>query len=270
MPEYFETAGFRVLGGRLYSPDEVRAKAPVAVITSMLARDFWPAGDAIGSTLERVKSSFKDVRVVGIVTDGTPKIWPPNYSGAATIFVPLDDLEVARMMIRVSEGSTAPLEAIHDAIVAIDSKRRPRLSVLSDARQQDLQGPRMFASGAAIIGGLALTLAVIGVFGVTAFVVNQRRREISIRMAIGADRADVIRNVFSQGMRPIAIGLAVGLTLAFFATQVIGRALAGVSARDPISFAAATTVLLVAASLGVLIPARRAARVDPAAVLKEQ
>jgi putative ABC transport system permease protein len=269
-PDYFQAAGLRLQQGRTFAADEAGSNAPVAVITSALARDFWPSGDALGSTLARVKRSLNDVRVIGIVTDSTPKIWPPNYARAATIFRPLDDPEMARMIVRVSEGSPAPLQAIRDAGGAVDLRRRPRLASLTEGIQRELQGPRLFASGAAVIGGLALTLAVIGIFGVTTFVVNQRRREISIRMAIGASRGHVVRSVFTQGMRPVVIGLAVGLGLAFFGTEAIERALAGISARDPLSVSAATAVLLTAAGLGVLIPARKAACVDPAAVLKEQ
>jgi putative ABC transport system permease protein len=269
-PDYFQTAGLRFQQGRTFTADEAGSNAPVAVITSALARDFWPAGDALGSTLAPVKSSLKDVRVIGIVTDSAPKIWPPNYARAATIFRPLDDLEVARMIVRVAKDSPPPLQAIRDAVSAVDLRRRPRVASLTEGIQRELQGPRLFASGAAVLGGLALTLAVIGIFGVTTFVVNQRRREISIRMAIGASRSHVVWSVFTQGMRPIVIGLAVGLGLAFFGTETIERALAGISAHDPISVSAATAVLLTAASLGVLIPARKAARVDPAAVLKEQ
>jgi predicted permease len=268
-PDYFEAAGFRLEQGRTFTVDEAQSNAPVAVITSTLARDFWPSGDALGSTLAQVKSSLKDVRVIGIVTDGAPKIWPPNYARAATIFRPLDDPELGRMIVRVSDGSRVPLHAIREAVGAVDNRRRPRVSTVADGLQRELQGPRLFASGAAVVGGLALTLAVIGIFGVTTFVVNQRRREISIRMAIGAGRGDVVRSVFRQGMRPVVIGLAVGLGLAFLGTQFIERALAGLSARDPVSVFAATSVLLTAASLGVLIPARKAANVDPAAVLKQ-
>lgn len=268
-PDYFQTAGLRLQQGRTFTADEAGSNASVAVITSALARDFWPSGDALGSTLARVKSSLNDVQVIGIVTDSAPKIWPPNYARAATIFRPLDDPELARMIIRVAEGSPAPQQAIRDSVSAVDLGRQPRLASLTEGIQRELQGPRLFASGAAVIGGLALTLAVIGIFGVTTFVVNQRRREISIRMAIGASRGHVVRSVFTQGMRPVVIGLAVGLGLAFFGTEAIERALAGISARDPISLSAATAVLLTAASLGVLIPARKAARVDPAAVLKE-
>ena len=170
----------------------------------------------------------------------------------------------------LADGSRVRLQAIREAAAALDNQRRPRVSTVADGLQRELQGPRLFASGAAVVGGLALTLAVIGIFGVTTFVVNQRRREISIRMAMGAGRGPVVRSVFRQGMRPVLIGLAIGLGLAFLGTQFIERALAGLNARDPVSVLAATSVLLTAASLGVLIPARKAAHVDPAVVLKEQ
>jgi ABC-type antimicrobial peptide transport system permease subunit len=109
------------------------------------------------------------------------------------------------------------------------------------------------------------------VFGVTAFVVQTRRREIGIRLAIGASRTDVVMTMYRQGMGPVAIGVAVGLGLALVGSQVFSWALyAGTSPRDPFAFVGAAVVLLLATGAGVFIPARRAARVDPALSLRSE
>src|ERR1019366_6831151 len=122
-----------------------------------------------------------------------------------------------------------------------------------------LEGPRILASAAGLMGGLALSLAAIGIFGATAFAVGQRRREIGVRMAIGASRGDVVRLITGQSLRPIVIGLAAGVLAALAATPVIGRALSGgITAHDPASFSIAIAVVLGAALVGIVVPARRA------------
>jgi len=266
---YFDTIGFRVLEGRVFTADEVASRAPVAVITSKLARDVWPGGDAIGSSLGRIEPGYlDDVHVIGIVNDAAPIISPPNYSGAPTIFRPIADLEVARAVIKIGDAG-APARALHEAIGPIDPDRKPRVWAVREGIERQLDGPRTFAMFAGALGGLALLLAVIGIAGVTAFVVGQRRREIGIRLALGARRRDVVRTVFAVGIRPIAIGLAAGVGLALIATPIIRPALnAGVSARDPLAYAAAIGILAIAAAAGVWLPARRAADVDPVIVLK--
>jgi hypothetical protein len=268
--DYFETVGERLLAGRTFTHDEVRLRAPVAVISAGLARDFWPGGDALQSTLDRVDVSFKGVRVVGIVGEPAPVNSHPRYGGSAVVYRPLADIEFARAVIRIADGAEPPLAAIRDALAAVDKSRRPSLETARDGLERGLRAPRTFALVMGILGGVALTLAVIGVFGVTAFVVGQRRREISIRMALGATRRDVLRSVISEGMRPIVIGLVAGVILAVAGGQVVAFALfAGVSPRDPLAFAAAVAILLAAAGAGMWIPAQQAARLDPATVLKE-
>jgi hypothetical protein len=258
-----------VLEGRVFTAEEVTSHAPVAVITSKLARDVWPAGDAIGSSLGRIEPGYLDgVRVIGIVNDAAPTIAPPNYSGAPTIFRPIADLEVARAVIRIGD-SNAPTRALQAALAPIDPDRKPRVWAVREGIERQLDGPRTFAMVAGALGSLALVLAVVGIVGVTAFVVGQRRREIGIRLALGARRRDVVRTVFAAGIRPIAVGMSTGVGLALLATPIIRPALnAGVSARDPLAYAAAIGILAIAAGVGVWLPARRAADVDPVIVLK--
>jgi ABC-type antimicrobial peptide transport system permease subunit len=133
----------------------------------------------------------------------------------------------------------------------------------------DLARARMFASLAGLAGGLALLLSVLGLAGVTAFVVGQRTHEIGVRMAIGATARDVVRGVLRDGLRPVVAGLAIGLVIALLSSHLIAGVLYGVSARDPIAVASAVVVLLATATVAVIVPARRAARVDPAVVLRE-
>jgi predicted permease len=265
-PDYFDVVGFRVVRGRLYTAEESASKAPVAVITSNVAQVYWPNEDAVGATLERVAGEkFSHVRVIGVVIDPAPRVSPQ----AGIIFRPIADWRSTRVVVVIAEG--ASLEQMRSALMAIDPARRPVLQFVRDMRDRQLLMPRALAAIGGVFGGLALLLAVIGVTGVTAFVVAQRRREIGIRMAIGATRADVIRGVIVQGLRPVAIGLAVGFVVAFLAAPLVRQAMyGGISERDPLAFGAGVAVLLGSALCAMWVPARRAARTDPARVLKEQ
>jgi hypothetical protein len=270
-PEYFGILRARFVAGRPYTRDEAAQKAPVAVITAGLARDFWPDGDALGSTLDRVHELYKGLLVIGIVADGPPPTGRrPNAAGFGTIYRPVIEPDRVQMVVLLASQGGQSLDTMRDAIAAIDANREPRLSLLQDELARQLAGPRLMAGVAAILGGLALVLAVVGILGVTFVLVGQRRRELGVRMAIGATPWDVVRIVFRQGMWPVVIGLVAGIGLALIGTQMIGSYLVGgVSARDPIAFGLAAAVLLTSAAVGVLIPARRATRVDPVAALRE-
>jgi predicted permease len=268
-PEYFGAAGFRLLRGRIYTAQEAASQEPIAVVTSNIAEAFWPNGDVIGATLERVVGGkYRDLRIVGVVADPAPRVFPPQLAGAGIVFRPIADWSGAKLAVRVSDGVS--IDALRSAVAAIDPARQPNVYFVRDSRERMMRMPRVMASVSGIVGGFALLLAVIGVFGVSAFVVGQRRREIGIRMAIGATHADVMRSVLMQGLRPLVIGLAVGAAATLLLAPLAGQLLyGGVAPRDPLAFSAAVAVLLLSATAGVLIPARRASQVDPASVLKE-
>jgi hypothetical protein len=269
--EYFETLGARVLRGRTYSADEVATGAQVAVVTPGLARDFWPDSEVLGSTLERVSADLKDVRIIGIVTNAAPHIGSPGYSNAQAIYRPQGDEASLRIVVSLSEASPSPLGTLRSAVAALDSGRTVSARLVQESLEQQLQGPRILATLAGIVGTFALLLAVVGVFGVTAFTVQLRRRELGIQMAIGASKAEVVMTMFRQGMRPVLIGVSVGIGLGLVGSQAIAAALyAGISPRDPLAFTVAAVILILAASVGVWIPARRAAQVDPALSLRAE
>ena len=141
-------------------------------------------------------------------------------------------------------------------------------ATVRDGLDRALQAPRLFATVAGILGAIALGLAVTGVFGLTAFSVEQRTGKIGVRLAVGADAADVVRLMLRDSLRPVVAGLAVGLLVALAASRVLTVFLYGVSARDPLSILGAVVILLGAAVLAAALPARRGTRVDPAAVLR--
>jgi putative ABC transport system permease protein len=176
----------------------------------------------------------------------------------------------ARMVVATKGDPQLAAPAIVEALRSLDPARQVRATLVRDSFARELELPQALTIGSLVLGGSALALAVIGLFGVTAFVVGQRRHEISVRMALGAGGGDVVRMLVRQSLRPVAIGTACGLVAALGVGQVIRGVLVGVSGHDPIAIAAAVGALVVAAGAAAFIPARRAARVSPADMLKQQ
>jgi predicted permease len=279
-PEYFETLGIRTLRGRIYSADEMRTGAAVVVISASLARAFWGTDDPLGDGMERVwgpvtakeqnagiMRKVKDARIIGIVEDVTRELKSKN---APTIYLPLSASAAPRLVVRMSTDRTGGMnEPLRDAIQRFDPRQRPTISRPLDGLQRELQRPTSLAMLAIVVGSIALGLAVIGLFGVTAFVVEQRTHEMSVRRALGATSRQLIELMLRENLRPVAIGIVVGLLAAFAGGRVIQSTLYGTSSRDPLALVAAILVLLTAATLAVLIPARKAGRVDPVQLLKQ-
>ena len=281
--EYFATIGSPVLRGRTYTQEEVRSGAPVAVISLSLAREFWGAEDPIGSGLERVWGADdapgdpyagsvlrkpKGTRIVGVVGDTVTLL--RNYD-VPTIYMPLPDTELQHVRLIVTTRSDPQSLAgpIRSALLALDPNTDPQPMLAQTGLDRELSTSRILAFLTSVIGITAFGLAVIGLLGVTTFVVGQRRHEVSVRMALGASRADVVGLLLRDSLRPVVIGLIAGLVLALLIGHVIRGALIGVSGHDPIAILAALAVLLGAAVIAVLVPARRGASVDPAQVLRQ-
>jgi predicted permease len=261
---YFSTVGLRVLRGRLYTEDEVRAGEPVAVISEGVARRFWRDEDPLGVSLERVFERAANLRVIGIVNDAitteiehiTPIVYIPGV-------VPRTQLVVRTREPQALAG------VVREALAALSPDIQSSVRIVADRFAAEFRQPRRLATLATGIAVFALGLAAVGLVGVTAFVVRQRTREIGIRMAMGARPADVIRGVVRDGLRPVAIGLIAGLVVALLTAQVVAGLLYGVGARDPVAISVAVVILLAAATAALVLPARRAALVDPAEVLRE-
>jgi putative ABC transport system permease protein len=160
-------------------------------------------------------------------------------------------------------------EAFRHAVQAVDEDQ-PVRDVFTLERQIELSNwpTRVFGTMFAIFGGIAFTLASVGLYAVIAYSVNQRTHEIGVRMAMGASAASVLRMVFAHGMRQLVIGLVLGIAASSALTKVLGNLLVGVSPRDPLTFISVSGVLLLSGVVGCAIPARRAVRVDPVITLR--
>jgi ABC-type antimicrobial peptide transport system permease subunit len=190
--------------------------------------------------------------------------------GVPTIYLPLDVANIVVHIVVATPGDPKSLSAqIRREVLAIDPDQTPRIALPGDRLREDLQAARSLADATSAIGASALALAVIGLFGVTAFIVGQRRREISIRMALGATGRNVVLMLVRDSLRPVAIGLCFGLVIAFIGGQLMKNMLLGISGHDPLAIVSAVAILAGTAMLAALVPARRAARIDPAGMLKQ-
>jgi predicted permease len=266
--EYFAALGARVQRGRVFTDDDVRQRAPLAVVTVALVRRYWPDGDALGATLGRVHPDLANVSIVGIIDDMMTTLRQSSAPGI--VHLPLTDvLEGRHFLVRArgdASALTAPMQA---ALQAMGPGIALRVRTLREEIERDVGPVRMVASVTAILAVFTLVLAALGLVGVTAFAVQQRTREIGVRLALGASRDRMLRLLLRQSLRPVAIGLGVGVVFALAASGLVANMLYGIGPRDPMAVGGAIGVLSVAALLAVIVPSSRATRLDPARVLRE-
>jgi ABC-type antimicrobial peptide transport system permease subunit len=158
---------------------------------------------------------------------------------------------------------------VRNAIQPIDPRIRLDITSVNEGLQEELAEPRTLAALAGALAAIGLALAVVGIYGVTAFVVGQRTQEISLRLALGATGRDIGRLLLGDSLRPVVVGLAFGVACAVLGSRLFSGVLYGVGSADPVAFGTAIFVLLAAAVVAVLLPTRHATRLDPASVLRQ-
>jgi putative ABC transport system permease protein len=267
---YFATAGVRLLRGRAFTAEEAAAEAPVALISDSVARTFFRGTDPLGQSLSALPeegAGRAPATIIGVVSDVL--MWRLRTRGDGAIYLPIshERSNPPSLLIRTANPHTAA-RAIEDALRPIDSRVRPTTSVVRDEIEAYIGEKRMVAWLSGPTAVLALVLAALGVYGVTAFVVSQRTQEISVRIAIGASAGDVLRLLVTDGLRPVIAGLVVGLALALAVSRPFASELPRISPYDPVAIGLAVMTLLTCALVAVVVPAQRAARTDPAAVLR--
>ena len=282
--DYFQAVGLRVLAGRTFTRDEVATGSPVVVVSQSLARAYWPEGSALGQMLPReipippsmaalqAKSSATPARpvVIGVVADAITR--ELHERNALTVYEPLDPPNevFAQLLIRVAPGASGAIDEARQRLRSIDSGSEVSMASVEARLQGEASRPGMLAALTGVVGMIAIVLCVIGLYGLTASVVNQRTREMGVRVALGAHPAALLRLLMWDSLRPVVIGLAIGAATALLAGRIVTASmLFGVSPQDPLAFIGAAVVLLVAASLAVLVPTRRIAAVDAASVLRQ-
>jgi len=275
----FEALGERLVRGRTLAAGDTAEALPVAVVNETLARTYWPGQDPIGKRMRMGSATTRPwMTVVGLVRD-------ERHNGVTAaikekFFVPYAQFPRARegdaargmtLVLRVAGEPMRLVNPIRAEVRALD----PRLPVanvrlMTDVVDASMATPRLTGTLLTIFAGLALVLAAVGVAGVLAYLVSRRRREIGIRMALGASRANVLGLIVRRGVLYAGAGIAAGIAAALFLTRLMEGLLFGVAPRDPLTFVAVSAILLVIAVVASLIPALRAARVDPLEALRSE
>jgi macrolide transport system ATP-binding/permease protein len=275
---YFRSMGIGMIAGR--DVDATDADRPVALINESMARRYWPHENPLGRTF--VVGRSDSVEVVGIVGNLSSGVEPsgPMFFRPFNASTPSGMRSIARNGRAVDDGSgPMPFLIVRggqagstDAIAATVARIDPRLRVTVTPLSKSLEEiRRAFRAGpllAGLLGVFALALATVGMFGVFAYAVRQRTREIGIRMALGAQSADVVRLIVGGHSRAVIVGLAVGLVGAIGASQAMRSFLHGVSPFDPVAYLGVAVLLACAGLAASYVPARRATRVDPIAALR--
>jgi predicted permease len=268
LPGFFGALGIPLIAGRDVAESD-RAGPPVVVVSAALARRFWPGESALGRRLRFGDESAPWITIVGVAGD-------TRHYGLAEEPEPIVYLHYARvprnwLAIAVRhDGPAAPiLDAMRQAVWSIDPDLPlDRFGTLRDVAAASLVEPRFRTAVLSFYAAIALALTFVGLYGTMTYLVRARRRELGIRLALGAATRDVYRLVLSRGLRIAAAGIGAGLLAAFLATRVLASFLFGIGTSDPATYAAGSAFLAAVALLACWIPARRAAGLDPVRTLR--
>ena len=254
--------------------DGDRLEAPfVAIINEQLARDAFPGVDPIGRTIRCGLDTLEPMTIVGIVKNVRTR--GPNRAVQAEIFMPYEQHQgpATSLNIVMRTDAAEPL-TIGAAAARRIRARTPEVPVRIETMEMTLANasatPRFRTVLLVVFAAVALVLSIAGVYGVMAYTVNQRVPEIGLRVALGASPSDVMQLVLREGALLVVIGLVVGAVLSFAGARFISGLLFGVSARDPVVFAAVSVLVAIAALAACLVPGRRALRVDPLIALRAE
>jgi putative ABC transport system permease protein len=266
-PDYFRTMGISILRGRTFEAADREGRPLVAIVSASLAQRFWPGRDPVG---QHFSIDEPEITIVGVVND----VHSASLEAAPkpTVYVPYRQQPFPFMtfVLRTTAPVPAMSPAIREAIWQVD-RDQPAGAVrtMDEQLSNSLTRRRFSVTLLAAFGVLAVALAAIGLYGVLAFIVAQRRREIGVRMALGASPRHVIADVLGQGLRLAGAGVAAGLVLALALTRLLSSMLYGTSATDVATFASVSLLLVVIAVGASVVPALRASRVDPLVALRE-
>jgi putative ABC transport system permease protein len=278
VPEsYFPLMGIRLLAGQPFSAADERGETDARIVDSSFAAKLWPGESAVGKRYRpywtgkplpwrTVKGVVNDVGLVGLRRGLVAmQEYTPGLAGTAG--------NPRGILVRVRPGTneSAALAAVKAAVSGVDTTARVSFASTENAILSTQLGvPRFVTSLLVVFGALGIILAAIGLYGVIAQAVAERRHEIGVRIAMGAQSRDVIRMVLTGGLRLSVVGIAIGLAIALAATRVVAALLFNVSPTDPVVFVLIPAGLLIVAGLASYLPARRAARVDPVIALKAE
>jgi predicted permease len=266
--DYFRLLGVPVLSGRVFlDSDGVKAPA-VAVVNERLARHYWPNQNAVGHRIS-IDSGKSWWTVVGVVSN--VRQYELEKESADTAYFPMDqtDLTNAHLLVRTRFDPMRVANQVTGVIQTVDPEQPVTdVHTLDQLRSAQLGTPRVTAILLGLFAAVALFITIVGVSGTLALSVARRSKEIGIRIALGASKEQILRNVLAQGMAPVLAGLMLGALAAVFATRVLSNMLFAVKPDDPLTFTGIALLLLAVALVGCLLPSRRALNVDPMKALR--
>jgi predicted permease len=260
-PDYFRTMKTPIVAGREFTPADTPQAQHVLIVNETFARRYFAHGDPLG---RRVRIYGEQKVVIGVARDS--KAFALDEKPQPFVYFPVGQefASETNFLVRTSGDPLGYARPLEDAVHSID----PTMPVygvrrLEEAISASYFGQRMGGSFLGLFGAVALALAAIGLYGVLAYTVSQRSREVGIRIALGASRADVVRMVLGQGLKLLAVGLAIGLGIALAVTRLMRTMLLDVSATDLPTILLVSALLAAVAILASFIPAQRAASTDP-------
>jgi len=268
-PDYFRAIGVPLLRGRQFTEDEMKPQPEAAIVNNAFAKKFFPEEDPLGKNVLLQGDKFPrgplvvvgvvgDVKQFGLHTEPRPEIYLPTRRHSMTLIV------------RTSGNPAQLAAAVRETIQSLDNRAAISMRKMEDVVSRSTWSRRNLALQMGVLGAAALLLAAMGIYGVISYLVAQRTREMGIRLALGAQRRDLLKLVLGQGLTLTMIGVAAGLALALALTRFLSSLLFGVGAADPITFAAIALLLAVVALAASLWPARRATKVDPITALRHE
>jgi predicted permease len=266
---YFTALRIPIRRGRVFTDRDQPNTAPVALIDETLAREYWPNEDPIGKHIT-INTSEPWQTIVGVVGHTKKSDLAGDVVKGRYYFSLLQHPEpMATFLIRSQSDPARLAGAMKDAVRAVDpSLAVARIKVMSDLVSASLAPRRFVVTLLGIFAGLALLMAVIGLYGVISYSVGQRTQEIGIRVALGAQRSEVLKLVVGQGMQLTGVGLVIGLVASLAFSRLLRSQIYHVSVFDPLTFLVTALILVAAGALACYIPARRAMRVDPMIALR--
>lgn len=272
-PGYFENLRITLAAGRGFEDSDTAEHPPVAVVSEAMARRFWPNADPLGRRFSIGGASNAPIEVVGVARDA--KYIEPTDEDLAYFFLPLAQHYTSYRTLQVRSGR--PAESVVRELQATVHALAPDMPTWDAATMKSamdgVNGFFVFKLGAALaatLGVLGLLLTAVGIYGVVAYNVGRRAQEIGIRMALGAQRGDILRLIVSQGLRIVGLGLGLGLLAVAAVGQLVAGFLVGVGPYDPVTLSGVMAVLVGVACAANVVPALRALRVDPLTTLRTE
>jgi putative ABC transport system permease protein len=269
-PDYFKVMGIPLLQGRAFEPGDREDRPKVAVVSTAAAQRFWPGRDSLGEHFQ-IEVPGPEYTVVGVT--GNVRSASMDVAPAPTVYVPYrqDAFPFMTFVLKTDSSVSALTPAVRAAVLEVD-KDLPvgALRTMDEQLSNSLTRRRFSVTLLVAFGVVAVGLAGVGLYGVLAFVVAQRRREIGVRIALGATARNVVADVLGQGLRLALLGMAIGVGLAIAASRLLSSILFGTSPTDVGTYAGAAALLTFIATAASFVPAFRASRVDPIVALRDE